>query len=172
MDYMIKKIDRSDKEGLTAFSNMVNAGSFQKSFKVNPMKLVKKLGTIGGIYGLYTEDGELVGGIGMKHKQFGDVNAGEVAYLIITEEHRSMKNLILLFKRILIASKKFDMVYFMTEVRNKVLNKLMDRSPKIEYVFDGKSPVGNMKVKYWLSTINNKQYTPEDQAQILRDNLG
>jgi hypothetical protein len=169
-EYEIREISRTDQEELQRFSDLVNEGS-QLTWKLNPTKLTSKMGSRGSLWGLYNGD-EMVGTVGIKEADIGGFMAGEMGYLFILPEHRSLKNVSLMLKTILKESKRFDLLFATTNKNNRAINVLMDRTKKMDYVLTTRSPYSANMLNFWLSGISNKKISRDEQIQALTEKFG
>jgi hypothetical protein len=166
LSYEVIKISKSDNEGLQSFSNFYN-DSGQLSWQLNAQRLKSKLGSKGVAYGLYY-DGELVGTIGLKQMDVGGLNGAEIGYLMVSKDHRSLPNVMMMYKEILTAAKRFDVVFVTTNILNRPINVLLQRTNKIEQILKIKSPFSANKLFVWSSKISNHKYSPEERMAAIR----
>ena len=68
---------------------------------------------------------------------------------MITKEHGSLPNVMLLYKAALKRAKMFDAVFMTTDIKNKVINKLLGKSTKANQFLKIKSPFGSNKLFVW-----------------------
>lgn len=169
-EYEVREISRSDQEELQRFADLVNEGS-QLTWKLNPTKLTAKMGARGSLWGLYNGD-EMVGTVGIKEADLGGFTAGEMGYLFILPEHRSLKNVQVLLRSILKEAKRFDLLFATTNKNNRAINTLMDRTKKMDYVFTARSPFSANMLNFWLAGISNKKISRDEQIQALESKFG
>lgn len=153
-EYVVKKIRLSDNEELDRFAKFYN-DSGELTWKLTPQRIKTKMGSKGKLWGLYTKDTqELVGTIALKHVNDGaSVDIGEMGYLMVHPEHRSIQNLMVLFKQAIKKAKLFDAVYVTTNVKNRTINKLLDRTPKLDKILKIKSQFSNNHL--FVHTVKN-----------------
>jgi predicted acetyltransferase len=165
VDYEVRKIRVSDAAGLQEFSDFYN-NSGELTWKLTPQRLKKKIGSKGKLWGLYVkETGEMVGSIGLKHVNDGaTVDIGEMGYAMLHPDHRSLPNLMTIFKQAIRKARAFDAVYVTTNTKNRTINKLLDRTPKLEKILKIKSQFSNnlLYVHYVKNTGN------EQNEEIIR----
>lgn len=163
---MIKEVSRTDKVLLQSFSDVINNGS-KLNIKITPAKLVAATGSAGGLWGLF--DGErLVGTIALKVKKLvNNVKAGEIGFLFIEKEYLNIKNIFKMYKEVIKNAKKFDIVYVMSSLKNKPINRLLDKFQKVSFITKIKSPMTSSVLNLWISKINNRKIGMEDQKEIL-----
>jgi len=149
-NYELRTIKISDSQGLQQFSEFYNeAGTL--SWKLTPNRLKQKLGSRGRLWGLFIEGtDEMVGSIGLKTiKDDEGQSLAEMGYLMIAKGHGSLPNVMTLYKAALKRVKSFDAVFMTTDVKNRKINKLLDRSNKSHLVLMIKSPFSNNKLYVW-----------------------
>lgn len=163
MQYDVRLIPLSDVDGLQAFADFYNE-SGQLTWQLTPSRLKQKVGSKGKLWGLYPQGSdEIVGTIGLKtiqshNSDTPDVDLGEIGYVMVDSEHRSLQNVMKMFKVVLAKARKFDAVYITTNVKNKTINKLLDRTPKTDKILLVKSPFGggqNKLVVYMVNTTKS-----------------
>jgi hypothetical protein len=164
--YSVREISKSDIEGLEEFCVFYNA-SGELSWQLNPQRLKSKLGSKGRAYGLYFDD-MLVGTIAIKQIGMENMIAGEAGYIMIDIEHRSLPNVMMLYKEILVAAKKFDIIFATTNIENRAINTLLKRTNKFEQILKIKSPFSANKLFVWSSKISNHKYSPEERMAAIR----
>lgn len=167
-DYEIKIIKISDGEGLQAFANFYNkAGTL--SWQLTPARLKKKLGSRGRLWTLnLVGTGDIVGSIGLKTiKDDEGSTLAEMGYLMLDKGngHGSLPNVMLLFKAALKRVRSFDAVFMTTDIRNKIINKLLDRTNKITLSHKINSPFSSNKLYVWR--VGKK----ESADEIIRNNF-
>jgi len=168
-DYYVEEISRSDSEMLQAFADFYNE-SGQLSWKLNVSKLKGKLGSRGLAYGLFA-DGELVGTIGLKQTDIQGYRGAEIGYLMIDEEHRSFRNLMMLYKQALRGAKRFDIVFVTTNIKNRPINVLLTKTNKIEKILKIKSPYSSNKLYVWQSLRTNGDVPRDERYEVLRQHF-
>lgn len=168
-DYYVEEISKSDTEQLQNFADFYNE-SGQLSWKLNISKLKSKLGSRGLAYGLYT-NGELVGTIGLKQTDVQGYNGAEIGYLMIDEEHRSFKNLMMMYKQALRGAKRFDIVFVTTNIKNRTINVLLSKTNKIEKILKIKSPYSSNKLFVWQSLRTNGDVPRDERYEVLRQHF-
>jgi hypothetical protein len=154
VSYEMRKIKVSDNQGLQMFSDFYNE-SGQLSWRLTPQRLKSKMGSKGQLWGLFIKGtDEMVGSIGLKHiKEDASVDLAEMGYLMLHPNHRSLPNLMTLAKKAIMKAKSFDAVYITTNVKNRTINKLMDRTPKADKILKIKSNYSNNLL--WVYSINS-----------------
>lgn len=167
--YTVHEIDKSDGDGLQAFCDFYN-NSGQLSWQLTPSRLKGKLGSRGSAHGLYI-DGELVGTVGLKQMDVSGLIGAEIGYLMIDEKHRSLQNLMLLYKDILDQAKKFDTTFVTTNIKNKTINTLLKRSNKFEKALMIKSPYSNNRLFVWTTKISNRKYSEEERYVAIKSHF-
>jgi hypothetical protein len=172
--YEVREIDRHDTETLKLFCDMVNKNTGQLvSLKLTPQKLIMKMGILGSIWGMYPIGStELVGGVAVKQKPIVHMSGAEIGYLFLVPEHRSLKNVVLLYKAALDNARRFDVVYLTTNVRNRSVNRLLSRTPRMKYAFTAKNPKMKTVLHYWISVFSNKRHTEEERIAALKTEFG
>jgi len=166
--YEIKEIQRSDMNGLKMFSDFYN-DSGELTWKLTASRLASKIGSRGSAFGLYDSlSNMLVGTIAVKEIE-GDL--GEIGYLMIEKEHRSLPNVIRLFKAAIKSAKRFDVLFATTNIKNKGINKLLNRTPKSDLLLKVKSPFGGGRNKLFVWTINHRGVMTEDKIQAIKNNF-
>jgi len=148
--YDLRPIKITDAEGLQQFADFYN-DSGNLTWKLTPNRLKKKLGSRGRLWGLYQQGSDqMIGSIGLKTiKDEEGSRLAEMGYLMIAKTHRSLPNVMILYKAALKRVKTFDAVFMTTDIKNKTINKLLDRSAKSELILQIKSPFGNNKLYVW-----------------------
>jgi len=157
--YDIKKILLSDTLEVQKFADFYNI-SGQLSWKLTPQRLKQKMGNKGMLWGLYNMDTDtLVGTIGLKQIEDSEHDLGEIGYVMVDEAHRSLPNIMKLYKTVIRKSNRFDAVYITTNVKNKVINKLLDRTPKVDLTLKVNSPFSANKLfVYVVKNSGDKNY--------------
>ena len=167
-DYSINEIDRNDIEILQVYCGFINANTGQLSIRLTPQKLLYTMGVMGGIYGLYFGS-ELVGGVAVKQVNFeNNVKAGEIGYLFVLPDHRSLKNIRSLYTASLENYRRFDVLYAVTNVKNRPMTVLLKRTPKMVFLFSAKSLYTPNMLNYWLSIYSNKKYSLSERENMVR----
>lgn len=168
-DVLIKQIKSSDKDRLQEFADFYNA-SGQLSRKLTVNNITKKLGSLGKIYGLVnTEDNSIVGTIAVKQiDSSSDKTVGEVGYFMIDKGYSSLQNVIRMFKEIKRKSRVFDVVIATTNLKNKRINKLMDRSVDADILFQVRSPFSSNKLNLWVLN-NSTDLSDENVRDVIRN---
>ena len=165
--YVVKKISTRDREALHTFADFYNSAG-QLTWVLTPTRLLQKIGTKGRLWGLYTKsNNELVGTIGLKHLvDDSNHDLGEIGYTMVAEGHRSLPNVMKLFKAALVKAKTFDAVFITTNTKNRTMNKLLDRTPKTDKLFMVKSPYNGSSNKLFVYAVNTT--SSPDRIEILR----
>lgn len=149
--YDVRVIKISDKAGLQMFSDFYNeAGTL--SWKLTPQRLLKRLGSRGRLWGLFVKGSdEMVGSIGLKViKDEEGSSLAEMGYLMLAKEHSSLPNVLKLYRAALKRVKMFDAVFMTTDVKNKKINKLLDRDSKSTLFLHINSPFTTNKLYVWM----------------------
>lgn len=164
--YSVRKITRSDREGLSDFVDFYNE-SDQLSWTLTPARLLSKIGSNGRLYALYFGD-ELVGTIGLKESTISP-DSMELGYIMIAEQHRSLRNVMKLYNGIKKKLTKFDLVYATTNKDNRTINKLLEFSNKFKKVMLIRSNFSTNQLYVWVSTVSGDV---EENTKKLRDDYG
>ena len=166
--YDVRLIKLTDTEGLQQFADFYNE-SGQLTWALTPARLKQKVGSKGKLWGLYPSGSDqLVGTIGLKVVQStSDADLGEIGYVMVATEHRSLQNIMKLFKVVLAKARRFDAVYITTNVKNRVINKLLDRTPKAEKILMVKSPFGGGQNKLFVYMVTTSA-SPQ-KRQLITD---
>lgn len=167
MNYHVEEIKRTDTERLQPLVNLINAGS-QLSWVLTPSRFLSKIGPRGRVFALLDDSGAPMGVIALKQTQIGEYDAAEIGYLFVDPSARSFQNVIMLYKEALKVSNKYDFVFGTTNSKNKTVNTLLARTPKMEYVFKAKSPYSSNILFYWI-VLGNSQISDAEKEQALRD---
>jgi len=149
--YEVRVIKISDKAGLQMFADFYNeAGTL--SWKLTPQRLLTKLGSRGRLWGLFVKGtDQMAGSIGLKTiKDEEGSSLAEMGYLMLDKEHSSLPNVLKLYKAALKRVKMFDAVFMTTDVKNKKINKLLNRDSKSTLFLNIKSPFSNSKLYVWM----------------------
>ena len=163
--YVVKKILTSNREGLQEFSDFYN-DSTDQSWVLTPTRLMQAVGHKGMLWGLYTNSNELVGTIALKHiVDENDNDIGEIGYVNINEGHRTMANVVKLFKQPIMKSKQFDAVYVTSDIKNKGMNKVLDRISNTDRFLVVKAPTGAGNRKLFVYMVNTTK-NPERESII------
>lgn len=149
-DYEIRIMKIANRDNLQTFSDFYNeAGTL--TWKLTPSRLKQKLGSRGRLWGLFVKGtDEMVGSIGLKTiKDEEGSSLAEMGYLMISKGHGSLPNVMLLYKAALKRVKMYDAVFMTTDIRNKVINKLLDKSNKSHLFLKISSPFSSNKLYVW-----------------------
>ena len=170
--YFVKRIDRNDTDLLSQFADLYNQ-SGQLTWQLSPSRVVQKLGRMGEAYGLFVDVDKhavrLVGTVAVKASDIAQYDVGEIGYLWIEPEHRTFRNVSALYSAVKKVSKKFDIVYNSTNVKNEGINKLLSYAKGMTKIFTAKSQYSTNRLHYWLSSNNNGDIPARDQISILKD---
>ena len=147
--YFVKPVTRQNTEELLNFCEFYNE-SGQLSWTLTPKRLLAKIGSRGRLFGLYIGD-RLVGTIGLKESDIS-ANAFEIGYIMIDEDHRTLPNLLLLYKAMVRKLRTSELVYATTNKENTTINRLLDYSSKFEKVAQIRSNFSTNQLFVWLST--------------------
>lgn len=169
-EYRAYEIDHSDRNGLEEVCEVINKGG-QLSWTLTPSRLLGKLGSNGKIFALYFHNG-IVGSIGIKETSINNISGGEIGYLYIEKEHRSFKNLSMLYTAVIGVANKYSFLFASTNRDNTTINTLMKRNPYMELAFAAKSPYSSNILFYWLCNINSGKITLGDAYELLNDKFG
>lgn len=167
MGYTVKKILKTDNNELAEFVHNVNSLDTNRKLKLTLPKLKAELGSMGKLWILYDDQNNVVGGIGIRINDIGVMNAGEISYMFMMDEHRSPRNLVLLLKEVLRVSKKYDMVYMTVDVKDKTMNRMLENSPRFFSGISTKTKEKKRMLNFWIADISNGKYTPEEQLNAL-----
>ena len=168
VQYEVRRIKATDNNELQKFADFYNE-SGQLTWKLNPQRLKSKLGSIGRLWGLYIEGtDQMVGTIGIKEIED---ELGEIGYLMIDPAHRSFPNLMSLYKSAFKYSRKFDSVYITTNIKNVVINKLLERTPKIEKMFKARSLFGGGTNILYVWIVRTGRENRERVTQYFGENI-
>lgn len=148
--YELKVIKVSDTAGLQQFSDFYNeAGTL--SWSLTPNRLKQRIGSRGRLWGLYIQGtDQMIGSIGLKTvKDDEGQRLAEMGYLMLTKGHGTLPNVMTLYKAALKRVKTFDAVFMTTDIKNRKINKLLDRSNKSHLSLMIKSPYSTAKLYVW-----------------------
>ena len=166
--YEVRKIMLTDNNELQKFADFYNMAG-QLSWQLNPSRIKSKIGTKGRLWGLYIKDSDmLVGTIAVKEIE---TELGEVGYLMLDPDHRSFKNVMTLYRVILKYSRKFESVYITTNIKNKTINKLLDKTEKIEKMFMAKSQFGGGANLLYVWIVKTGRENPERIREYFNTNI-
>lgn len=168
--YEVKKIRLQDSSALQDFADFYNSAS-QLSWSLTPSRIKQKMGSKGRLWGLYIKGTDiLVGTIGLKHIESDGHDLGEMGYTMVDPDHRSLQNIMLLYKEAIKKAKRFDTTFITTNVKNKTINKLLDRTPKVIQLYKIRSTfgTGNMLYVWGVKTSN---FDPEIIKQHFFQNI-
>lgn len=164
LQYEVKRIKNSDRDELQKFADFYNQ-SGQLSWTLTPQKIIQKLGSKGRIWGLYIKGtSDLVGTIGIKDLSVGEQDMGEIGYVMVSPEHRSLQNLMMMFKEVIRYSRKFDDVFATTNTNNRPINVLLDRTGKADKILKIRSPYSRNLLFVW--NINTSRSGDNTQALV------
>ena len=149
-DYEIRVMKIANRDELQQFSDFYNDAN-TLAWKLTPSRLKSKMGSRGRLWGLFIKGtDEMVGSIGLKTiKDDEGSSLAEMGYLMIAKGHGSLPNVMLLYKAALKRVKMFDAVFMTTDVKNKVINKLLDKSTKAHQFLHINSPFSSSKLYVW-----------------------
>ena len=171
VQYEMKRIKNSNRAELQKFAEFYNQ-SGQLSWTLTPQKILQKLGSKGRIWGLYIKGTDnLVGTIGIKDLGVGDQDIAEMGYVMVAPEHRSLPNVMMMFKEALRYSRKFDDVFITTNTNNRPINTLLDRTGKADKILKIRSPYSRnlWNVKTSRSGDNTQAITDHFRQHILME---
>lgn len=166
--FEVDSIDKSDFDALQEACDLINDGG-QLSWSLDPSRIISKLGNIGQLFGLYNENSNMVGVIGLKETKIDNITGVEIGYLYIDPEYRSLRNATLLYNKAITQSNKYPFIIASTNVTNKNVNSLLSKSSKMEFVFIAKSPYSSNKLNYWISSHNNGSVDVDDIKEKLQE---
>ena len=166
VSYRVVEIRRSDQEGLYDFCDFYNE-SDQLSWTLTPSRLLGKIGSTGRLYALQYDD-KLVGTLGLKQ---ADVTSDsfEIGYIMIADAHRSLKNVMSLYKAAKKRIKSASLVYATTNRDNLTINKLMEFTRKFKKVALVRSTFSTNQLYLWVST---QAGDIEENTKILLNDYG
>lgn len=166
--YEVRRMKITNIQDLQEFSDFYNT-SGQLTWQLTPTRLKQKMGSKGRLWGLFIEGTDsLVGTIGLKEIED---ELGEIGYLMIHENHRSLKNVLLLYKAAFKYSRKFNTVYVTTNIKNKTINKLLDRFSKIDKMFKIRSPFGGGANNLFVWVVNTGKQDVEHLTNFFKENI-
>ncbi len=167
LQYEVRRIKNSDREQLQQLSDFYNIYGKVK-WSLNPQRLLQKIGSKGRLWGLYiVGDNNLIGSIGIKEIE---PELGEIGYIAIESEHRSLPNTMKLFKEVMRYSRKFDNVYATTNTTgddSKKVNGLLDRTGKADKILKIRSPYSRSLLYVWTITTSRNS----ESTQIIKDHF-
>lgn len=148
--YEIRIMKIADKSDLQQFSDFYN-GANNLVWKLTPARLKARLKSRGRLWGLFIKGSdEMVGSIGLKTiKDDEGASLAEMGYLMVTKEHGSLPNVMLLYKSALKRVKMYDAVFMTTDVKNKTISKLLNKSSKANKFLKINSPFSTNKLFVW-----------------------
>ena len=162
---LIEKAD--DNSVLQDFADIYNTTG-QLSWELTPARIRQKLGSRGTAYVLY-DDGVVVGTAGVKTIQEYGYTIGEIGYLYLDDDHKNIRNLFMLYNAAMRGATKFDVVITTTNVNNKTINTLLNKSSNFEKIFLNQSQYSSNKLFVWLGNANSGNASYEEQVEAARE---
>ena len=163
--YSVKVIKSNDTELLQKFCEFYNE-SGQLTWTLTPQRLLSKLGTK-GVSAVLLYDDEVVGTIGLKsnNAMSDQYNAGEVGYIMVDENHRSLQAVMMIYKSIKKFFNRFDIVFATTNIQNRTINRLLEYTKDFEKVAEIRSTYSSNILYVW-SYIDSKFGNEESKEAI------
>lgn len=163
----IKEIERTDKAGVLRFCEVVNELS-PISWKLTPQRLLLKMGKLGAIFGLFSGE-QMIGTVAIKEASVVDLKAGEIGYLYLHPDFKTMNNMLALFYHAIDNARRFDLVFLTTIKKDLGLNRLFDRAVnKVKFAFEAKLKTVSTIVNFWVAVKSNGKYTIEERIDALK----
>lgn len=159
-----------NKDKVQDLVDLINDGG-QLSWVLTPQRLQQKLSHSGKLFGLYDDSGA-IGVIGIKAMAVDGIMGGEIGYLYIKPDHRSLQNATMLYNIALKTASQYPFLIATTITTNRAVNTLLARSDKMYKVFTAKSPFSNNRLNYWLSYLNSGSFTLEEIEEALENEYG
>ena len=169
-NYVTRVANLSDSDSLQDLVDLINSGG-QLSWTLTIDRLMNKLGSNGVLIGLYHNDTP-VGVIGIKKASISGITGGEIGYLYIDSEHRSLSNAIKLYDEAINNASKFSFLIATTITTNKQVNTLLKRSSKMDLILTAKSPFSSNILNYWLAHDSSGNYTFEELSDMIKEEYG
>ncbi len=167
--YDVKTVPLQSVE-VSEIVDLINDGG-QLSWVLTPQRLAGKLGSTGMLFGLYY-DNEPVGVIAIKEMHIEGIHGGEIGYLYVHPDHRSLPNAIKLYNAALDNAKRYGFLMASTITTNREVNTLLKRSSRVELLFSAKSPYSSNILNYWMATASGGSLTFEELKDIMKDHFG
>lgn len=169
VSYHVDEVMLHDDEEVSTFTDLINDGG-QLSWTLTPDRLRSKLGSKGKLFGLYN-DQDAVGVIGIKEAIVDGVTGGEIGYLYIDPDYRSLQNAIKLYNIALDNAHRFPFLMATTVTSNRQVNTLLDKSSKMKKLFTIKSPYSSNMLNYWLAYDSSGSFTFDELEEMFHEHF-
>ena len=165
--YSVVEVGFGDRSAVQTICDLINEGG-QLSWTLTPSRLQDKIGDTGKLFGLYASNGDAVGVIGIKKTIINGFSGGEIGYLYVMAEHRSLQNAVQLYNVAVSNAATYDFVMATTNVNNSTVNTLLSRVAHMKLAFTAKSRFSSNMLNYWVCTVNNGKLDYEETVDLLR----
>lgn len=126
-----------------AFAELVNEGG-QLTWTLDASKLARKLGSRGTAFALFSDDDVMVGTLAIK----GNL---ELGYLYVSPEFRNSRGTVMLVNEVINASSRLPYVFMTTRPENRIINRLLEYTRRIDFVGTVTSRFSSSTLNVWVS---------------------
>lgn len=168
--YHTKEVGLHDKNNASSLIDLINDGG-QLSWTLTLPRIQQKLSHSGKLFGLYLNE-KPVGVIAIKLIEVDGIKGGEIGYLYIDPDHRSLQTATQLYNIALKSANQYPFLMASTITTNRAVNTLLEKSEKMHKIFTAKSPYSSNKLNYWLSSINSGAFTIDEITEVLKNEYG